>query len=86
MDRHGHRLKQKKAQTWGLQNWVQAARARTEAFYRDGPQGPTTWVLTEGTRIPDGAISGGHEGNERQYICRAFFEVCMCARGCTCLN
>lgn len=71
---HNKSEEQKKAQTWGLQNWIQDARARTEVFYREGPKGPTTWVLVEGKNIPDGAITGGEEEGEPQYICRAFFE------------
>ena len=67
---------QKKAQTWALQNWVEQARRRTQAFYRNGPQGPVTWILVEDGRIPEGAIVGGEEEGQPQYICRAFFEAC----------
>ncbi|KAA1475143.1 carbohydrate-binding module family 12 protein [Dentipellis sp. KUC8613] len=71
---HGKSEENKKALTWQLQNWLRDAQDRTNRFKRDGPQGPTTWVLNEGKSIPPGALVGGHENGQPLYIARAFHE------------
>ena len=65
---------QKKALTWELQNWLRDAQTRTDDFRAHGPRGPTTWVLTEGHNIPDGAIVGGSDNGSPLYIARALIE------------
>ncbi|KAI0790673.1 hypothetical protein C8Q75DRAFT_806071 [Abortiporus biennis] len=65
---------EKNAQGWGLQSWLKDAKARTEDFYRNGPRGPTTWVLTHGRSIPPGALKAGEEYGDPLYVCRAYYE------------
>lgn len=65
---------QKKALTWELQNWLRDAQTRTDDFRAHGARGPTTWVLTEGHNIPDGAIVGGTDNGSPLYVARAFVE------------
>ncbi|THH20807.1 hypothetical protein EW146_g637 [Bondarzewia mesenterica] len=71
---HEKSEEEKKALTWDLQSWLRDAQQRTDAFRQHGPRGPTTWVLTEGNNIPQGAIQGGHEHGQPLYIARAFVE------------
>lgn len=44
----------------GNEDWISDARQRTDAFQRDGPQAPTTWVLTDGSSHVPGALIAGH--------------------------
>ncbi|KDQ21377.1 carbohydrate-binding module family 12 protein [Botryobasidium botryosum FD-172 SS1] len=72
-----HQQKQQEAKggEWAMQNWLSDAKNRTSEFYRTGPRGPYTWVLTEGRNIPQGAIEGGRDGDNHKsplYICRAY--------------
>ncbi|ETW80945.1 carbohydrate-binding module family 12 protein [Heterobasidion irregulare TC 32-1] len=71
---HEKNEEEKKALTWELQNWLRDAQTRTDDFRAHGPRGPTTWVLTEGHNIPDGAIVGGTDNGSPLYIARAFVE------------
>ncbi|KAF4598399.1 hypothetical protein EYR38_006801 [Pleurotus pulmonarius] len=71
---HEKNEEEKKAQAWGAQNWLADAQARSEAFKRNGPSGPATWVLTEGKNIPRDAILVGQEKSWNLYICRAFMD------------
>ncbi|KDQ57662.1 carbohydrate-binding module family 12 protein [Jaapia argillacea MUCL 33604] len=71
---HEKSEEQKKAAVWALQAWLKDAQARTEAFHRDGPRGPTTWVLNQGHVIPQGAIQGGEENGKPLFIARAFHD------------
>ncbi|KIJ49686.1 carbohydrate-binding module family 12 protein [Sphaerobolus stellatus SS14] len=70
---HEKNEEDKKAQVWGLQNWLQDAQRRTEEFHERGPNAPTTWVLAHGKNIPQGAIVAGEE-HGKVYIARAFYE------------
>jgi len=73
----GHKKGQEeqKAQAWALSNWLQDAQARAQAFRKDGPRGPYTWVLTNGKNFPQGAIEGGREKDGKVlYISRAYWE------------
>ncbi|KAJ7188488.1 carbohydrate-binding module family 12 protein [Mycena filopes] len=71
---HEKNEEEKKAQTWGLQNWVHEAEARTEQYRQYGPRSPATWILNHGKEIPQGAIEVGREHSWSLYICRAFYE------------
>ena len=65
----------KKAAAFGAQKWLQDAQARTEQFHRNGPQGPTTWVLVHGKNFPSDMIQGGREENGSPlFIARAYYE------------
>ena len=48
---------------------------RTEDYYRNGPKGPATWVLTAGKNIPVGAFVGGEFINQPAYVARGFLQV-----------
>ncbi|KAG5637226.1 hypothetical protein H0H81_005348 [Sphagnurus paluster] len=63
-----------KEEAAGRTHWVNEARSRTEQFYRNGPQGPATWVLTQNKSIPQYAIEVGREKNVPLYICRAYHD------------
>ncbi|KZT09204.1 carbohydrate-binding module family 12 protein [Laetiporus sulphureus 93-53] len=71
---HQKSEEEKKAQVWGLQNWLQDAQARTAAYHSEGRRTPVTWVLSEGNRIPPDAITGGEHNGQPLYICRGFYE------------
>lgn len=63
----------KKADAWGLQNWLSDAQARAQRFRQNGPEGPVSWVLTNGKNIPNGAIVGGRDTNgDDLWIARAY--------------
>ncbi|KAG8683438.1 hypothetical protein FRC09_016081, partial [Ceratobasidium sp. 395] len=49
--KHKEHEEDKKAQAWGLQNWMTGAQDRTRQYHQGGSQG-VTWVLTHGTQIP----------------------------------
>ena len=68
---------QDKAEAWARTNWINEARARTEAYRQNGSQEPYTWVLTHGKSIPQGAILVGKEKSWNLYICRAFEDVSL---------
>ncbi|KAH8801742.1 hypothetical protein F5884DRAFT_889833 [Xylogone sp. PMI_703] len=67
--------KEREAQAWELQNWVLEAHKHTEQFFRDGPRGPTTWILNDAfeknPHLLKNAIEGGEEDGKLWYICRA---------------
>jgi len=76
---HHHQKKEEevKGGAWAEQNWRNEASARTAEFYRTGPRGPFTWVMTKGKEIPQGAIEGGRDSDKHNsplYICRAYHE------------
>ncbi|TFY81626.1 hypothetical protein EWM64_g2391 [Hericium alpestre] len=71
---HEKTEEQKKATAWGLQGWLKEAQDRTNLYRRNGPQGPTTWVLVQGKDIPPGALVGGQEHGQPLYIARAFID------------
>jgi hypothetical protein len=54
--------------------WLTVAAKRTDKFYRTGPEGPATWVLTHGKNIPQGAVEVSKERSFGLYICRAFID------------
>ncbi|KAG8967102.1 hypothetical protein FRC03_010743 [Tulasnella sp. 419] len=57
------------------EEWIDAARKRTEDFNYNGPRGPTTWVLAENGHIPRSAIVAGERTDGTQlYIARTFYE------------
>ncbi|KAG5646269.1 hypothetical protein DXG03_003865 [Asterophora parasitica] len=62
-------------QATGRTEWINQARSRTEAFYRDGPRGPATWVLVQGKNYPQYAIEVGREKNVPLYIARAYHDL-----------
>ncbi|KDQ08953.1 hypothetical protein BOTBODRAFT_540120 [Botryobasidium botryosum FD-172 SS1] len=65
----------KKAEAWALSNWHEDAQQRTQQFNQQGPQAPFTWILAEGTNIPQGALEGGRDGDGSPlYIARAYYE------------
>jgi hypothetical protein len=61
----------------GYSNWIEEARARTEALHKRGrsESEPAAWVLTHGKTIPKGAIVTGQEHGHNLYSSRAFHEV-----------
>ncbi|KAJ3516540.1 hypothetical protein NLJ89_g1050 [Agrocybe chaxingu] len=63
-----------KAQAWSRENWLNDARARTQAFHQQGPSAPATWLLTHGKSIPKGAILVGREKSWNLYISRAYYD------------
>ncbi|KAI0093201.1 carbohydrate-binding module family 12 protein [Irpex rosettiformis] len=65
---------EKKAQAWGLQNWLKDAQSRTQDFHQHGPRGPVTWVLVQGNNFPANPYPGGEEDGRTLYIARAFHE------------
>ncbi|KDQ21294.1 carbohydrate-binding module family 12 protein [Botryobasidium botryosum FD-172 SS1] len=72
---HKKGQEQDKAEAWAVSNWLQDAKQRTANFNAHGPQGPTTWVLVQGTSIPRGAIEGGREKDGTPlYIARCYYE------------
>jgi len=72
---HKKNQEENKAEAWAVSNWLDDAKQRTATFNSRGPQGPTTWILTQGTNIPQGAIEGGREkGGDVLYIARAYYE------------
>jgi len=73
--KHKENEEDKKAQAWGLQNWMTDAQRRTQQFHGQGSSGAPTWVLTHGTQIPQGAFVGGQESDGTPlYITRTYFE------------
>lgn len=68
---------QKKATVWALQQWLRDAQERTQAFYANGPQSPTTWLLVQGKQFPQNMIPGGEENGEPLYIARGFHDVSL---------
>lgn len=56
--------------------WLRAALARTENFYKKGPREPATWILTVGKDLPPGAFVGGTFGADQPaYVARGFVDV-----------
>lgn len=73
--KHKENEEDKKAQAWGLQNWMTDAQRRTQQFHSQGPSGPVTWVLSHGINIPQGAFVGGQDSDGSPlYIVRTYFE------------
>ncbi|KAJ3045774.1 hypothetical protein HDV00_007900 [Rhizophlyctis rosea] len=65
------------AMEWNERNWRQEAAERQKAFLeavqKNEKLPPTSWILTEGNNIPQGALIGGNEADGRPlYIARAF--------------
>ncbi|KAJ7072507.1 carbohydrate-binding module family 12 protein [Mycena amicta] len=71
---HENHEETRKAHTWGLQNWIHDAEARTAQYRNYGPRSAATWILNKGKVIPREAIVVGKEHSWTLYICRAFFE------------
>ncbi|KAM5536934.1 hypothetical protein V8D89_009481 [Ganoderma adspersum] len=65
---------EEKRQAWSMEDWLRESEQRTRDYWASGPRGPATWILVEGRNIPDGAIIGGEEHGQYQYICRAWHE------------
>jgi hypothetical protein len=72
--KHEEHKEEGKARDWARNNWIDEARARTDALRRQGRQGPTVWVLTHGKSIPSGAIVTGQERGRNLYSSRTFHE------------
>jgi len=65
-----------KVYTWGLQAWLREAHQCTDNFRKNGPRGPTTWILVE-TRedIPPQALDVGRDRDGNSiHIARVFYE------------
>ncbi|KAI0035864.1 carbohydrate-binding module family 12 protein, partial [Vararia minispora EC-137] len=72
---HNKSEDEKKALTWGLQQWLDDAQRRKNEFYNNGPRAPATWVLTQNHDIPAGALPVGNDGDGNAlYAARAFHE------------
>jgi len=72
---HENGEEDKKAEAWGLQNYISNAQARTDRFNQGGAQGPVNWVLTQGKNIPDNAIIGGTDTDGSQlWVARAYYD------------
>ncbi|GLB37266.1 putative protein of unknown function (DUF3421) [Lyophyllum shimeji] len=69
-----HKHEKDEHQEAGHAAWVNEARMRAEQFNRNGPQGPATWLLTQGKDIPRYAIEVGREHSAPLYICRAYWD------------
>ncbi|KAL5523918.1 hypothetical protein ACEPAG_8091 [Sanghuangporus baumii] len=73
-EKHKKDGEEAKAQAWEIQNWMIAARQRTEEYLRNGPRAPTTWVYSEFLDRPEirtALILGGEEDGETWNIARA---------------
>ncbi|EJD03147.1 uncharacterized protein FOMMEDRAFT_168195 [Fomitiporia mediterranea MF3/22] len=73
-EKHKKGGEEEKAQAWELQNWMVAARQRTEEFLRQGPRTPVTWVYSEYLDRPElrnNLLLGGEENGQPWYIARA---------------
>ncbi|THH08084.1 hypothetical protein EW145_g2940 [Phellinidium pouzarii] len=73
-EKHKKEGEESKAQAWELQNWMVAARQRTEQFLNEGPRAPVTWVYSEFLDMPalrDNLVLGGEEHGHTWYIARA---------------
>ncbi|KLO09236.1 hypothetical protein SCHPADRAFT_858091 [Schizopora paradoxa] len=66
---------EQRAQAWELQNWVVAARQRTQEFFRNGPRAPTTWIFSEALAqhkdLERDFIPAGKEDGAVLYVVRA---------------
>lgn len=72
---HNKSEEEKKALAWGVQSWLDEAQRRKDAFYRDGPRAPATWILTQNKDIPAGALPVGHDNDGNTlFAARAFHE------------
>ncbi|KAJ8507105.1 hypothetical protein ONZ45_g10488 [Pleurotus djamor] len=72
--KHKKDEEEEKALQWGLQNWLRGAQERSQQFKQYGPQSAATWVLVQGTNIPDSAVFVGQEKSWKMYPCRAFVD------------
>lgn len=73
-EKHKKGGEEEKAQAWELQNWMVAARQRTEEFLQSGPRAPVTWVYSEYLDRPEirnSLILGGEQDGQTWYIARA---------------
>ncbi|KAH8119197.1 hypothetical protein DFH11DRAFT_1722744 [Phellopilus nigrolimitatus] len=75
---HGKHKKggeEEKAQAFELQNWMVAARQRTDDYLRSGPRSPTTWIyseyLSDNPGLRNSLLPGGEEHGKTWYIARA---------------
>jgi len=64
---------------WNEKNWLQEAATRQQNFLKavqsNQKLAPTSWILTEGSQIPQGAIRGGNEADGSPlYIARSFVD------------
>jgi len=71
--KHEEKKEEHKSQEWAHSQWLTEARAKKDVFFRDGPRGPVTWVLTEGKDIPQGAILVSNDPHS-MYSCRAHID------------
>ncbi|KAH8119165.1 hypothetical protein DFH11DRAFT_1722720 [Phellopilus nigrolimitatus] len=74
--KHQKEGEEKQAQAWDLQNWMMSANTRTEAFMRDGPKAPTTWIYSAHLEshldsLKKDLIPGGEEDGQPWFIGRA---------------
>lgn len=72
--KHKKEGEEAKAQAWEIQNWMIAARQRTEEYLRLGPRAPTTWVYSEFLDRPEirsALLLGGEEDGQSWNIARA---------------
>ncbi|KAH8119169.1 hypothetical protein DFH11DRAFT_426824 [Phellopilus nigrolimitatus] len=74
--KHEKQGEEKQAQAWDLQNWMMSANTRTEAFMRDGPKAPTTWIYSAHLEshldsLKKDLIPGGEEDGQPWFIGRA---------------
>lgn len=75
-EKHGKESKEEReAQAWELQNWVLNAKNNSDAFIREGPKGPVTWILNDTiSEHPDlmrNLVHAGEEKGEPWYIARS---------------
>jgi len=67
--------KGREAQAWELQNWVLKAQQHTDNFFRNGPDGPVTWILSDAFAshedLLSSAIRAGEEDGQPWFIARA---------------
>ncbi|PAV18883.1 carbohydrate-binding module family 12 [Pyrrhoderma noxium] len=73
-EKHKKEGEEEKAQAWEIQNWMIAARQRTEEYLRTGPRAPVTWVYSDyidQPQIRSSLILGGEEEGDTWFIGRA---------------
>ncbi|KIY46172.1 hypothetical protein FISHEDRAFT_48088 [Fistulina hepatica ATCC 64428] len=54
--------------------WITNAMEQKQFYQEHGARSPATWILTEGKRIPQGAVHVSREKTWDLYICRVFYE------------
>jgi len=70
---------ERKARVWALQNWIEGAKRRRQAYQAEGlRESAVGWVLVDGTDYPEGCIEGGAEEDyQKLYIARAWNDGCV---------